>query len=46
MYKNKSLNCTPEISPADGRIHLTMDCRSTQLYYTGAKANLVTGGAN
>lgn len=34
------------VSPADGKIHVAMDCHSTQLYYTSSEAGLATSGAN
>ncbi|TFK33033.1 hypothetical protein BDQ12DRAFT_707465 [Crucibulum laeve] len=34
------------VSPADGKIHVAMDCHSTQLYYTSSEANLATSGAS
>ncbi|TFK76165.1 hypothetical protein BDN72DRAFT_369003 [Pluteus cervinus] len=34
------------ISPADGKIHIAMDCHSTQLYYTSSEAGLATNGAS
>lgn len=34
------------ISPADGKIHVALDCHSTQLYYTSSEANLATSGAS
>ncbi|KAJ6606400.1 hypothetical protein DFH09DRAFT_1241957 [Mycena vulgaris] len=32
------------ISPADGKIHVALDCHSTQLFYTSSEANLATSG--
>ena len=32
------------ISPADGKIHVAMDCHSTRLYYTSSEAGLATSG--
>ncbi|KAJ7460939.1 hypothetical protein B0H11DRAFT_2057499 [Mycena galericulata] len=34
------------VSPADGKIHVALDCHSTQLYYTSSEANLATSGAS
>ncbi|KAJ6582823.1 hypothetical protein B0H10DRAFT_2097911 [Mycena sp. CBHHK59/15] len=33
------------VSPADGKIHVALDCHSTQVYYTSSQANLATSGA-
>jgi len=32
------------VSPADGKIHVALDCHSTQLFYTSSEANLATSG--
>lgn len=32
------------VSPADGKIHVALDCHSTQLFYTVSEANLATSG--
>jgi len=34
------------ISPADGKIHVAMDCHSTKLYYASSEAGLATSGAS
>lgn len=34
------------VSPADGKIHVALDCHSTQVYYTSSVANLATSGAS
>jgi len=34
------------VSPADGVIHVAMDCHSTKLYYTKSEAGLATNGAS
>ncbi|KAL0952485.1 hypothetical protein HGRIS_006749 [Hohenbuehelia grisea] len=34
------------VSPADGKIHVALDCHSTQVYYTVSEANLATSGAS
>ena len=34
------------VSPADGKIHVAMDCHSTKLYYTSSEAGLATSGAS
>ncbi|KAF8895985.1 hypothetical protein BD779DRAFT_554756 [Infundibulicybe gibba] len=33
------------VSPADGKIHIAMDCHSTQVFYTSSEAGLATNGA-
>jgi len=33
------------VSPADGKIHVAMDCHSSTLYYTSSEAGLATNGA-
>ncbi|KAK7035777.1 Rft protein-domain-containing protein [Favolaschia claudopus] len=32
------------VSPADGKIHVALDCHSTQMFYTVSEANLATSG--
>ncbi|KAJ7771590.1 hypothetical protein B0H16DRAFT_189232 [Mycena metata] len=32
------------VSPADGKIHVALDCHSTQVFYTSSEANLATSG--
>lgn len=34
------------VSPADGKIHVAMDCHSTPLFYTSSEAGLATSGAS
>lgn len=34
------------VSPADGKIHVALDCHSTQVYYTSSEAGLATSGAS
>lgn len=34
------------VSPSDGRLHVALDCHSTQLYYTSSEAGLATSGAS
>ncbi|KXN87063.1 hypothetical protein AN958_09326 [Leucoagaricus sp. SymC.cos] len=34
------------ISPADGRVHVALDCHSTEIFYTVSEANLATSGAS
>jgi hypothetical protein len=34
------------VSPADEKIHVAMDCHSTQLYYTSSEAGLATSGVS
>lgn len=34
------------VSPVDGKIHVAMDCHSTQLYYVSSEAGLATSGAS
>lgn len=34
------------VSPADGKIHVAMDCHSSTLYYTSSEAGLATSGAS
>ncbi|KAF8158012.1 hypothetical protein B0H34DRAFT_749368 [Crassisporium funariophilum] len=34
------------VSPSDGRIHVALDCHSTQVYYTVSEANLASSGAS
>lgn len=34
------------VSPADGKIHVALDCHSTQVYYTSSEAELATSGAS
>jgi hypothetical protein len=34
------------VSPADGRIHVALDCHSTPMYYTVSEAGLATSGAS
>lgn len=34
------------VSPADGKIHVALDCHSTQVYYTSSVANLAFSGAS
>ncbi|KAF9054828.1 hypothetical protein BJ165DRAFT_1337991 [Panaeolus papilionaceus] len=34
------------VSPSDGRLHVALDCHSTQLYYTRSEAGLATSGAS
>jgi len=34
------------VSPADGKIHVAMDCHSTQVFYTSSEADLATSGAS
>ncbi|KAJ3547477.1 hypothetical protein NMY22_g1636 [Coprinellus aureogranulatus] len=34
------------ISPVDGKIHVAMDCHSTQVFYTSSEAGLATSGAS
>lgn len=34
------------VSPSDGKIHVAMDCHSTQVFYTSSEANLATSGAS
>ncbi|KAF7359237.1 hypothetical protein MSAN_01265900 [Mycena sanguinolenta] len=33
------------VSPADGKIHVALDCHSTQMFYTSSVANLAAGGS-
>ncbi|TEB23011.1 hypothetical protein FA13DRAFT_1757158 [Coprinellus micaceus] len=34
------------VSPADGKIHVALDCHSTQVFYTSSEAGLATNGAS
>ncbi|KAF5360574.1 hypothetical protein D9756_005068 [Leucocoprinus leucothites] len=34
------------VSPADGKIHVAMDCHSTRVFYTSSEAGLATSGAS
>ncbi|KAF8869191.1 hypothetical protein CPB84DRAFT_1805190 [Gymnopilus junonius] len=34
------------VSPADGKIHVALDCHSTQVYYTSSPAGFATSGAS
>ncbi|KAF8182304.1 hypothetical protein BJ912DRAFT_978539 [Pholiota molesta] len=34
------------VSPADGKIHVALDCHSSQVYYTSSEAGLATSGAS
>ncbi|KAH9480726.1 Ulvan lyase, long isoform [Psilocybe cubensis] len=34
------------VSPSDGKIHIALDCHSTQMYYTSSEAGLATSGAS
>lgn len=34
------------VSPSDGKIHVALDCHSTQVFYTSSEANLATSGAS
>lgn len=34
------------VSPADGKIHVALDCHSTQVYYTSSEAGLATSNAS
>jgi hypothetical protein len=34
------------VSPADGKIHVAMDCHSSAVYYTSSEAGLATNGAS
>jgi len=34
------------VSPSDGKIHVALDCHSTQMYYTSSEAGLATSGAS
>ena len=34
------------VSPADGKIHVALDCHSTQMFYTSSEAGLATNGAS
>ncbi|KAF5377974.1 hypothetical protein D9615_006668 [Tricholomella constricta] len=34
------------VSPAEGKIHVAMDCHSSTLYYTSSEAGLATSGAS
>lgn len=34
------------VSPADGKIHVALDCHSSQLFYTSSEAGLASSGAS
>lgn len=34
------------VSPADGKIHVAMDCHSSTMFYTSSEAGLATNGAS
>jgi hypothetical protein len=34
------------VSPADGKIHVALDCHSTPVFYTSSEAGLATNGAS
>ncbi|KAF9448709.1 hypothetical protein P691DRAFT_759671 [Macrolepiota fuliginosa MF-IS2] len=34
------------VSPSDGKIHVALDCHSTQVFYTSSEAGLATSGAS
>lgn len=34
------------VSPADGKIHVALDCHSTEVYYTSSEAGFATSGAS
>lgn len=34
------------VSPADGKIHVALDCHSSSVYYTSSEAGLATNGAS
>ncbi|PFH47438.1 hypothetical protein AMATHDRAFT_181999 [Amanita thiersii Skay4041] len=34
------------VSPEDGKIHVALDCHSTQVFYTSSEAGLATSGAS
>ncbi|PPR06315.1 hypothetical protein CVT24_001027 [Panaeolus cyanescens] len=34
------------VSPSDGRIHVALDCHSTQMFYTRSEAGFATSGAS
>jgi hypothetical protein len=34
------------VSPADGKIHVAMDCHSSPMFYTSSEAGLATSGAS